>query len=195
VSVQGAAAKGGSYPIERGRSRLSQILAEAAPDQKNPEMLAVTVRRDGKAGTVRLSDVYGDPQQDIALRPGDSIILSDVVENVTVLGATGAQGTIQIPKRDFTLIEALGEAKGLSPDTADPRAVFVLRSRPGVQAPPLVYQVDMRRPETIALANRFTLQPNDVVLVSNAPFAQTKQVLLSIAQAMASVRNAALAVP
>lgn len=195
VSVQGAASKTGSYAIDRGRSQLGQLLAEVAPDQKNPEMLAVTVRRDGQTATVRLSDVYDNPKLDIPLRPGDSVILSEVVENVTVLGATGEQGTVQIPKRDFTLVEALGAAKGLSADTADPRAVFVVRLQADPAAPPLVYQVDMRRPETVALANRFIMRPGDSVLVSNASFAQTRQLLLSIAQAMTIGRNAALVVP
>lgn len=195
VSVQGSAAKTGSYPIERGRSQLGQLLAEVAPDQKNPEMLAVTVRRDGEAATVRLSDIYDNPKLDIPLRPGDSVILSPVTENVTILGATGVQGTVPIPTRDFTLIEALGSAKGLAPDSADPRAVFVVRAQPNSTAPPLVYQLDMRKPQAVALATRFVMRPNDTVLISNASFVHTRQLLLSIVQAATIGRNAALIVP
>src|SRR5918993_1032687 len=44
VSVQGNAAKGGTYTIERGRTRLGELLGQVAPDLKNPEMLEVTVR-------------------------------------------------------------------------------------------------------------------------------------------------------
>ena len=62
VSVQGNAGKTGAYPIIRGRSRLGELLAEVAPDQKNPEMLNVTLRRGGEAATVRLSDVYKNPR-------------------------------------------------------------------------------------------------------------------------------------
>ncbi len=195
VSVQGAASKAGTYPIERGRTQLGQLLAEVAPDQENPEMLAVTVRRDGRSGTVRLSDIYKNPALDIPLRPGDSLILTPVTETVTVLGATGEQGSIDIPRRDFTLIEALGAAKGLNPDAADPRAVFVLRVQADPAAPPIVYQADMRRPESIALANRFVVRPDDAILVSNASFAQTRQLLLAVAQAVTAGRNASLVVP
>ena len=70
VTVQGDAAKTGVYPITRGRTRLSALLAEVAPSQKLPEMLRVTVRRGDEVGQVRLSDVYRDPRLDIALRPG-----------------------------------------------------------------------------------------------------------------------------
>ena len=194
VSVQGAASKPGAYPIERGRTRLGELLAEVAPDQKNPEMTQVTIRRDGRSASVRLSDIYANPDLDVPLQPGDSVILSQVVENVTVLGATGQQGTLEIPSRDFTLIQALGDAKGLNPEYADPRAVFVLRAQDSAVAPPLVYQVDFRRPEEIALANRFVMRPNDAIIVSNASFAQTRQLILAIAQVVTAGRNAALVV-
>jgi polysaccharide export outer membrane protein len=191
VSVLGNAGKPGTYPIERGRTSLGELLAEVAPNQENPDMLAVTVRRGEASGTVRLSDVYSNPALDIALQPGDSVVLHSIVENVTVLGAAGVQGQVQIPERDFTVIDALGEARGLNPEAADPRAVFVMRANPDPGAPPLVYQFNMRQPETIALANRFVLQDNDAILISGAPWAQVRQVLSAFAQGLSTVRSAA----
>lgn len=191
VTVQGDAAKTGTYPIERGRTRLGPLLAEVAPNQKNPEMLNVTLRRDGEVGQVRLSDIYKDPALDIALQPGDAIILNEVVENITVLGAAGVQGQVRILERNFTVIDALGQARGLNPEAADPRAVFVMREPTRQGTPPIVYQFDMRRPEAIALANRFVLRDQDAVLISNASWAQTRQVISAFSQGMASVRSAA----
>lgn len=191
VTVQGDAAKTGTYPIERGRTRLGSLLAEVAPNQKNPEMLKVTVRRDRDVGQVRLSDIYEDPALDIALQPGDSIILNEVIENITVLGAAGVQGQVKIPERNFTVVDALGQARGLNPEAADPRGVFVMRVQEQPGTPPLVYQFDMRRPEAIALANQFVLRDEDAVLISNASWAQTRQVIAAFAQGMASVRSAA----
>jgi polysaccharide export outer membrane protein len=195
VSVQGAAAKTGSFPIDRGRTRLSALLADVAPDQKNPEMLEVTVRRGEAEGRARLSDIYANSALDIALRPGDSVILRDVVEHVTVLGAAGVQGQVQVPKRDFNVMDALGEARGLSVEDADPRAVFLLRSQADPGAPPLVYHFDMRRPETIALARRFVVRDNDAIMISSAPFAQTRKVLQAFAQGITGLRSATLVVP
>jgi len=195
VSVQGDAAKTGSFPIVRGRTRLGELLAEVAPSQKSPEMLKVTVRRDGQAATVRLADIYANPALDIALRPGDSIIVNEDVQNVTVLGAAGLQGQIRIPERDFSLIAALGQARGINADAADPRAVFVLRAPEQPGAPPVAYQFDMRRPESIALANRFVMRDNDAILISNAPFAQVRQTLTAIAQGLSGFRSAITVVP
>lgn len=194
VSVQGDAAKTGVYPIERGRSRLSTLLAEVAPNQKNPEMLQVTVRRDGAAGQVRLSDLYRDPSLDIALRPGDTIILNELVENVTVLGATGVQGQVRIPERSFSLVDVIGAARGLSDDSADPRAVFLLRASAEGQ-PPIAYQLDMRRPDAIVLANRVVVKDGDAVLVSAAPFSQTRKVLSAFSQTLGTVRSTTAIIP
>ena len=190
VSVLGTASKPGSYPIERGRTRLGELIAEVAPNQENPDMLAVTVRRDGQAGTVRLSDVYSNPALNIALLPGDSVILQDVVQNLTVLGAAGAQGQVRIPKRDFSLLDAIGEARGLADEAADPRAVFLLRPQePGT--PAIVYQLDMRRPEAVAVASRFIVADGDAILISTAPFAQTRKLLSAFSQTLGTVRATA----
>jgi polysaccharide export outer membrane protein len=195
VSVQGTAAKTGSISIDRGRTRLGQLLAEVAPDQKNPDMTNVTLRRDGASGTVRLSDIYRIPALDVALRPDDAIIITEVVQNVTVLGSAGVQGEIRIPKRDFSLIDALGAARGLNEDTADPRAVFLMRASATPNTAPTVYQFDMRRPDAIALASRTVLQDKDAILISTAPFAQTRKVLQTFSQSLSGLRSATLIVP
>ena len=190
VTVQGDAEHPGVFPIERGRTRLSELLAEIGPKAESPDMVAVTVRRDGKSGTVRLSDIYQNPALDIPLRPGDLVLLHGMIENVTVLGAAGLQGQIRISKRDFTLLDALGQARGLNPEAADPRAVFVMRQQ-ATSGPPLVYQVNFRQPQAVALAGRFDLRDGDAVLISSAPWAQTRQVISAFAQSMASLRSIA----
>jgi len=190
VTVQGAAEHSGVFPIERGRTHLGELLAEVGPKADSPEMVAVTVRRGDQSGTVRLSDIYHNPELDIPLRPGDLVLLSGIVETVTVLGAAGLQGQIRISKRDFTLLDALGQAHGLNPEAADPRAVFVMRQQANSGAP-LVYQVNFRKPDAIALAAHFDLRDGDAVMISSAPWAQTRQVISAFAQSMASLRSIA----
>lgn len=194
VSVQGQAAKAGTYPIDRGRTRLGELLGEVAPDQKNPHMLNVTVRRGGDRGTVRLADIYRDPGFDIALRPGDMIILDEVIEHVTVLGAVGLQGQVRITRRDASLIDIIGEARGLNDDAADPRAVFLLRPQSAGQ-PPVVYQFEFRNPGTVALASAFVVRDRDAILISNAPFTQTRKVLQAFSQSFGAVRSATAIMP
>jgi len=190
ISVQGNAAKAGSYPIERGRTRLGELLGEVAPDLKNPEMLEVTVRRSGQSGSVRMADILRNPALDIALQPGDAVVLNEVVEHVTVLGAAGVQGQVRIADRDYSVADVLGQARGLNEDAADPRALFLVRPQLN-DAAPVVYQFEMRRPETVALASRFVVHDKDAILISNAPFAQTRKALSAITQTLGTARAAA----
>lgn len=193
VTVQGDVAKPGTFAIDLASVRLSGLLGMVAPNQQNPEQLAVTVRRAGIGATVRLSDLYASPEQDIALRGGDSIIVHAVTERVTVLGATGIQGQVPITRRNFSVIDAIGGARGLNDAAADPRAVFLLRN-PAAQLPggaavrPTIYQFDLRRPEQLLLASRFVARDKDILLVSDAPFTQTQKLLSAFSAALSAVR-------
>jgi len=194
VSVQGNAAKPGTYPIERGRLRLVELLGETAPDLEMPEMVDVTVRRGGQASTVRLSEVMRDPALDIELRPGDTIVIDQLDENITVLGAAGVQGLVPITQRDFSVLDAIADSRGLNDDLADPRAVYLIRPQADGSAP-IVYQFDMRRPEIVALASRFPVLNNDAVLISNASYTKLRKVLEAFSMTLSPVRAAVEIVP
>lgn len=194
VSVQGNAAKPGTYPIERGRLRLVELLGETAPDLEMPEMVNVTLRRDGRAATVRLAEVMRDPALDVDLRPGDVIIIDQLDESITVLGAVGVQGKVSITQRDFSVLDALAASRGLNDDAADPRAVFLIRPQADGSAP-IVYQFEMQRPEVVALASRFPVFDNDAVLISNASYTQLRKVLQAFSMSLSPVRSAVQIAP
>lgn len=66
----------------------------------------------------------------------------------------------------LTLNEALGEAGGLNPQSADAGQVYVVRQAHGV---PQVYRLDARPASALALAEQFELRPRDVVYVAASP--------------------------
>lgn len=197
VAIEGDLAKPGVYPIGPGTQRLSGLLSQAAPNQTNPEQLAVTVRRHGESASVRLSDIYGNSAQDIALRAGDSVVVHNVVENLTVLGAAGTQSRVKLSKRNYTVLDALGDSRGLSDSLANPKAVFLLRIRPdaapgaaGVpDAPPVVYQFDFTKPEQMVLAGKFTVHDGDAIYISDAPFTQVQKVLSAFSATLGTARS------
>jgi polysaccharide export outer membrane protein len=182
VTVQGNLAKPGMYPITQTTQRLSAALALAAPLQTNPEQLMITVRRDNEVASVRLSDLYRNQQNDMLLRAGDVITAHDVREYLTVLGASGNPGRIAISKRNYSVLDALGDSRGLDDKTADPRSVFLLS--PGklgangvTDSRPTVFQFDFTRPEQVALASQFTVREGEAIYISDAPFTQVQKVL------------------
>ncbi len=191
VTVQGDVAKPGTVAIGLGVERLSGLLGLVAPNQQNPEQLAVTLRRGGVAATVRLSDIYRSPEQDIALRGGDSIVVHAIVEQLTVLGATGVQGQVPILRRGFSVIDALGSARGLNGASADPRAVFLMRrvvSASGAAERRTIYHFDLRRPDQLFLAGRFATRNGDILLISDAPFTKAQKLLAAFSAVTSAVR-------
>jgi polysaccharide export outer membrane protein len=194
VTIQGDVTKAGVYPIGPGMLRLSAVLSLAAPDQTNPEQTLVTVRRDGVSSSVRLNDVYRDAAQDIALRPGDSIVVSPLHEYVTVLGAAGAQGRVPISKRNYSVLDALADSRGAADASADIRALFLIRAQASHGAAqsdtrPQVYGFDLRRPEEMALAKQFAVHDGDSIFISDAPFAQVQKVLSSLTATLGTARS------
>jgi polysaccharide biosynthesis/export protein len=194
VTVQGDLLKPGVYPLGQDTERLSGVLGLAAPNQTNPEQLSVTVRRNGVAGSVRLSDIYANPAEDVALRPGDSIVVNGVVERLTVLGAAGVQGHVKLTKRNYSVLDALGDSRGLNDSLANPRAVYLLRraSPSNVEAAdtrPLVYQFDFTQPGQIVLAGEFVVRDGDAILVSDAPFTQVQKLLSTFSATLGTARS------
>lgn len=198
VAVQGDVVKPGLVPLSPETARLSALLSTAAPTPANLELATVTIRRAEHSATVRLSDIFDQPQEDIPLRSGDVVIVRSAPGSVNVLGAAGLQGRVRITKRNFSVVDAVGDARGLNDALASPAAVYVMRlseiadGAPGV---PRVYHFDFRNPAQIAVAAAFSLRDNDAVLISNAPFAQSQKVLTAFNGVLNSARSAVLIAP
>ncbi|SAK87636.1 polysaccharide export protein [Caballeronia pedi] len=195
ITVQGDLKKPGVYPLGQDTERLSGVLGLAAPNQTNPEQLSVTVRRNSVAGSVRLADIYSNPAEDVALRPGDSIVVNDVVERLTVLGAAGVQGRVKLSKRNYSVLDALGDSRGLNDSLANPRAVYLLR-RPALpenvepaDTRPQVYQFDFTQPGQIVLAGEFVVRDGDAILISDAPFTQVQKLLSTFSATLGTARS------
>lgn len=195
VSVQGIVAKPGPYPLDARLTRLIDLLAAAGIAEPDGEQVRVVVRRGSVASTVRLADVFADPTQNIALQPGDAVFVTKVHEMLTVLGAAGIQGRVEIVGRNFSLIDALASVRGANDDLADPRGVFLFRQGPLPGARPHIYQLDLRDPGALLSASRFQVRDGDAIYIANARFAQTRKVLAVLASTFNAVRVAGAVAP
>ncbi len=199
VTVQGNLTKPGMYPITQTAQRLSSALAQAAPVQTNPEQLVISLRRDNQVASVRLSDIYRNQNNDIMLRPGDVITAYDSREYLTVLGAAGNQGRVAISKRNYSVLDALADSRGLDDKLADPRSVFLFTpAKAGVEGKadllPVVYQFDLTRPEQVALAREFTVHEGQAIFISVAPFTEVQKVLSAFRVTMSAGFSATRAI-
>ena len=199
VTVQGNLTKPGMYPITQTSQRLSSVLAQAAPVQENPEQLIISLRRDNQVASVRLSDIYRNQNNDILLRSGDVITAYESKEFLTVLGAAGQQGRVAISKRNYSVLDALADSRGLDDTLADPRSVFLFTpAKAGVDGEPdmlpVVYQFDLTRPEHVALAREFAVAEGQAIYISDAPFTQVQKILSAFRVTMSAGFSATKAI-
>lgn len=205
VSVTGEVGAPGVYPIEPGTRTLTGMLAQAGGPRIDTDIAEVTLVRGGSRGSIRFEDLYDHPAADIALRPGDRIILESDDRSFTALGATGTQTQVPFDDSAISAIEALASVGGLSSVAADPTGVFVFRNEPEAIAEQLVgrdlqgtqrvvYVLDLTRPNGMFFARDFAVRDGDTVYVTEAPFVQFNKVIGAITGTLGSVNAASGAV-
>lgn len=192
VSVMGGVGGQGVYPIERPTRTLSAMLARAGGVAIEPEVAQIVVTRGNHTGRVWLKDLYSNPQYDIALRPGDVILVEKDQRSFTAMGATGSQTRVPFETQELSAIEAIAQVGGLSTSFADPKGVFVLRDEePRVAnavlgrtdlktSQRIAYVLDLAEPGAIFDARDFMIRDKDTVYVTEAPYVQWTKVLSAI---------------
>ncbi|MDO9637882.1 MAG: polysaccharide biosynthesis/export family protein [Pseudotabrizicola sp.] len=192
VSVQGAVGTTGVFPIERPTRKLSAMIARAGGVAIEPAVAVIRVTRGAHSGRVWLQDLYANPALDIALRPGDKIVVERDTRAFVALGATGAQNRVPFETQTLSAIEAIAIVGGLNTNLADPTGVFVFRNEPeeianavmgrkdlrGAQR--MVYVLDLTQPTGMFEARDFVVRDGDTVYVTEAPFVQWQKTLGAI---------------
>jgi polysaccharide export outer membrane protein len=206
VSVSGGVTTQGVYPIERPTRTLSAMLARAGGVALEPSSAIVRVTRGRHTGQIWLEDLYANPTLDIALRPGDRIVVEQDTRSFVALGATGAQNRVPFDSQTVTAIEAIAIVGGLNSGTADPTGVFVLRNEPAAIANAvlgrtdlqgdqrMVYVLDLTQPTGMFEARDFLVRDGDTVYVTEAPFVQWQRVLSAITGTAGAASTTATAV-
>jgi polysaccharide export outer membrane protein len=198
VSVMGGVGGQGVYPIEGATRTLTAMLARAGGVAIAPEIAQIKLIRGSETGVVWLQDLYSNPKFDIALRPGDRILVEADSRSFTALGATGTQTRIPFDTQKLSLIEAIAQVGGLASSLADPTGVFVFRDEPpelanlvlgrndltGFQR--FVYVLDLTEPSGMFRARDFLVRDGDTVYVTEAPFVQWNKTLSVLSSGVAA---------
>jgi polysaccharide export outer membrane protein len=147
---------------------VAEAISRAGGVTPEADLGNVTLSRGDKLYPIDLLALYeqGNNAQNQYLKDGDVLNIPDRKRSrVFVTGEVGKQTTLQIHKGKLTLAEALEEANGVNFDTAKPEDIYVIR---GAQAKPEIFRLNAESPDALILADRFQLQPHDVVYVSTA---------------------------
>lgn len=203
VSISGGAGLNGVYPIEASTRTLAEMLAKAGGVTIDPGIAIVRVTRGSHTGKIWLKDLYANPSLDIALRPGDSIVIEEDTRKFIALGATGAQSLVPFESETMSALEAIATVGGLATMSADPTGVFILRdeseeiARSVLGRPDLigdqriVYVLDLTEPTGLFEARDFMIRDGDTLYVTEAPFVQWQKTLGAITGSTAAATGLA----
>ncbi|MBA3908703.1 MAG: sugar ABC transporter substrate-binding protein [Rhodobacter sp.] len=206
VSVAGQSAGPGVYPIEAPTRTLATMLAKSGGVVIDPDVAIVRVTRGGQTGRIWLKDLYENPGLDIALRPGDKIVIEEDSRSFIALGATGAQNIVPFESESLSALEAIATVGGLLTNSADPTGVFILRDESEAIARAIlgrsdligdqriVYVLDLTEPTGLFEARDFQVRDGDTLYVTEAPFVQWQKTIGAItgtAGAASSLANTA----
>ncbi|BDB30055.1 capsular polysaccharide transporter [Cupriavidus sp. TA19] len=138
----------------------------------------IRIARDGKTYFVSLPALLQqgiDPAR-ILLRNGDIVRVEQREDSKVFVTGEVVKPTPVMPRNGrLTLSEAIGEAGGLNPNSANARELYVIRKSTDGQAE--VFHLDGKSPVAFALAEAFELQPRDVVYVDAAGVVRWSRVI------------------
>lgn len=188
VTVAGDAAHPGRLALPLNGMRILDAIALSGGTNAPSSDMTIRLTRKGVTRSARLDEVVRFPEENIFLESGDLLYLDRAPQSVVILGATNHNAQVAFGKSELNLAEAVGNGGGLTDVQADPYGVFVFRLEPepvvhalGLRslAPanqsglmPVVYQVNMQRPEGFFMAQAFPMRDHDLVYVANSDAVQ-----------------------
>lgn len=147
----------------------------------------ILLTRQGATWRLDLQALYenGISDYNILLEHGDVINISDRQQNmVFILGEVKQPGPQFMVKKRLSLAQALAQAGHLDQYSSNPNWIFVMRNdEKGAR----LFHLNSKTPDALLLAERFPLQPRDIVYVDAAEVARVQRVFANILPAAQSL--------
>ncbi|MCQ4346636.1 polysaccharide export protein [Pseudomonas stutzeri] len=172
VILSGAFEKAGEQFITNTQLSLVQAIGKAGIDTAQADLASLTLKRDGREYRLDIDALNydGATLNQVYLKNGDQLHLAyNDRKKVYVLGEVNAPRALTFKARSLNLADAIGSSGGISQETSNATAVYVIRGAEDLEREKAkVFQLDARSPTAFVLAQRFELQPQDVVYVGPA---------------------------
>lgn len=180
VYIVGEVVKPGQVEVNDVPMTLIDAVNRAGGFSKEADHSQVLLTRANATWRVDLQALYEDGAigQNVMLQPNDIVNVPDRSMNkVFVLGEVMKPGSYFMSKRRITLAEALADAGYIDQRTSNPNWIFVMR---GQGDKPELFHLNSKSPDALLLADRFPLQPRDIVYVDAADVARWNRVISNI---------------
>jgi polysaccharide biosynthesis/export protein len=186
VTVGGDVNRAGVMPMTLRGDRLLDMIAAAGGSKWPVYETYVRMIRGGRAASLPLQAIIAAPENDLLVRPGDSIFVYRQPETFSAFGAAGKVGQYTFDQPSLSFIEALSKAGGLADLEASPGGVFLFRrvsraealrlspTLPASTSPDvnLLLRVRLDRAAGFFRAQQLEMRNRDVILATNASVAQ-----------------------
>jgi len=190
--VLGQVEKPGIVPITDVPLTITDLISQAGGLRPEANLREATLMRKGRSVPIDLYALYyeGDVSQNIPLEHDDILTINENrVNKVFILGEVGKPQSMVMPRGRLSLAEAVADAGGFNPLSANAGQVYVIRE--GQAGKPEVWHLNAAAPDALVLADRFDLQARDIVYVDPANVARFGRVVSNIVPTANVIRAAA----
>jgi polysaccharide biosynthesis/export protein len=191
VTVVGEVSNSVKLPLTPIGERLLDAIAAAGGVRQPVNKMTIQITRGTSFYALPLQTVIRDPRQNVPLQAGDVVTAIFQSLSFTALGSTNKNEEINFEAQGITLAQALARAGGLNDARSDARGLFIFRFEPlaALDWPhqpvaatadglvPVIYSVDLRKPNSFFVMQSFAINDKDVLYVSNAPAAELQKFL------------------
>lgn len=184
IYVSGEVRTPGAVQVTDIPPELTDVIARAGGATAEADLSAVSLTRGNETLRLDLLPLYygGDLRNNLRLQHGDIINLPERrAAKVFVTGEVIRPTALLLPRGPFTLADALAEAGGVNPLSANAGQIFVMRggmpaggsanavaTAGQTQPRPKIYHLNAAAPDALLLADQFVLNARDVVYVDAA---------------------------
>ncbi len=183
ANVIGQVKNPGPVGLERNGITSLDLLSASGGPTESEHLFEYTLRRNNRDYHF---DYQGFRTRPFPVEEGDLLTVStDHSNRFYVMGAINRPTTVPFPVPSPTLADAIGAASGLDERRSDPAGVFVFRSG----NPDTVYTFDLHEPGVLFLTQRFPIQGEDMVYITEAPLAQWSRLISQMLPLSQSIFN------
>ncbi|MCQ2106066.1 MAG: polysaccharide biosynthesis/export family protein [Fibrobacter sp.] len=174
--VSGRVSKPGFVAFDENPITIPDAIAAVGGFANDADLSAIQLRRGEKVYNINYTDAFKSNLQleKIVILPNDQLYIPSLVQTqkenkVYVMGEVGRVGVVDIHDGNLSLAEALSTAGGLQALNATSRGIYVIRNTSEKQID--VYQLNAKNAMALAMADRFNLNPHDIVYVDASDLA------------------------
>ena len=189
--IDGEVSKPGEFAINDAPVSLYSAISMAGGATPTGDSNSLVLNRNGRNYNIGLQALrqIGSSGNQIYLQDGDSIHVNSQDRNrVYVLGEFGQVKPVSILEQGLSLAQVIGESQGLNSFTANAAKIYVVRDNVGYSSTN-IYYVDMQSLTSFPLANRFEMQPNDIVYVDPTGLTRWNRVISAILPSTSAINT------